>query len=116
MDEKLLLKELSDLRQCIFEFNSENVYALNKQSLYSHLKNIKTKEKTAKNILDDIYGSIPLLLSDNAVECLENTLISFDHEKFEEISKADFFLFAKNHLYDWQYVVSLCLGINKYLE
>lgn len=116
MDEKALVENLFDLRQCIFKFKNENVYALNKHSLYSYLKNIKTKEKTAKNILDDIYGTIPMLLSDEAISCLEEGLLSSDIEKFEEISKADFFIFAQNNLYSWHYVVNLCLGINKYLE
>ncbi len=117
MDEQILKDDLEDLRQCLLNYKPEREIAfIDKTSYYLYLDNIKHNGKSVKNILDNIYTAIPLLLTDNAYTCFKQSMEDLDIDKFENVSKADFFDFAYKNINNWQYITRLCLSINKYLD
>lgn len=116
MDENVLLNNLSDLKECISNYSSNSkIFFFDKNSYFVYLGKITHNGKSVKTILNNIYGSIPLLLSDEAYEYFKESITDFEVEKFEIISKTDFFDFALKHKNNWEYIEKLCVSINKYL-
>ncbi len=117
MDEKTLIQNLNNLKYCILNFTPDKkIIFFDKNSYYNYLKNVRHGSLNVKEILDKIYRSIPLLLTDEAYETFLSSLSDPYDDSFEVISKTDFFDYAVSHINNWDYIVWLCLGINKYLE
>ena len=117
MDNIVLENDLHDLKACLFNYKPDkNVFFLNKQSFYFYLDNIKAGNRSAKDILDSMYGAIPLLLTGYSYDVFFNNIDELDIEEFESISKAEFFEFALKNKDRWDYIARLCTDINKYLE
>lgn len=117
MDEKFILNNLSLLKNCIIEFNNiTNIYFYDKISYYIYLDNIHSGQKSARELLDEIYPCIPLLLTEEAYNYFEKSCDEFKPEVFENFSKADFFEYASKNIENWSYIEKLCLSINIYMN
>ncbi len=117
MDNNILQNDLNDLKACLLSYKHDNkLVFFNKQSLYIYLDNIKTGNRSVKEVLDSMYGAIPLLLTKHSYDTFFNNIDKLDIEDFESISKAEFFEFALNNINNWDYITRLCTDINKYLD
>lgn len=117
MDNNILQNDLDDLKACLLNYiHDKKISFLDKQSLYFYLDNIKSGNRSVKDILDSMFGAIPLLLTNYSYDSFFNNIDELDIDRFENIAKAEFFEFALKNIDRWDYIARLCTDINKYLD
>jgi len=117
MDTKKLNNSLKILNEILKNYTPDkSIVFFDKPSQYFYLEKVCNGNNNAKAILDDIYSVIPLLLTDKSYDYFFDNIYELDIDKFEMISKAEFFDFALKNIDNWDYITRLCNDINKYLD